>query len=89
MGIFDSIKSAFGKAEPGDEQVERTAPAAGPDDAEAVRRYTVVSGDTLWKIAQRMYGDGSRYMEIFEANADVLEQPEHILPGQQLIIPGR
>lgn len=88
MGIFDSIKSAFGKAEPGVEELEQPA-AAEPDDANEVSRYTVVSGDTLWKIAQRVYGDGSRYMEIFEANTDVLEQPDHILPGQQLIIPQR
>jgi len=92
MGIFDSIKSAFGKAETAVEPVELAAdednpPASVSKDADEVRHYTVVSGDTLWKIAQRMYGDGSRYMEIFEANTDVLEQPDHILPGQQLIIP--
>ncbi|MGK2924163.1 MAG: LysM peptidoglycan-binding domain-containing protein [Lysobacterales bacterium] len=51
------------------------------------RSYTVVSGDTLWKIAERMYGNGSHYMKIFEANTDVLEHPDRIFPGQKLVIP--
>jgi nucleoid-associated protein YgaU len=45
-----------------------------------------VSGDTLWKIADRMYGDGSKYIKIFEANTDVLEHPDRIFPGQELVI---
>ena len=49
--------------------------------------YTVQSGDTLWKIAQQAYGDGSKYMKIFEANTDVLKDPDHIYPGQELKIP--
>ncbi|TFH47054.1 MAG: LysM peptidoglycan-binding domain-containing protein, partial [Lysobacterales bacterium] len=49
--------------------------------------YTVQSGDTLWSIALGHYGDGSRYLEIFEANKALLESPEHILPGQQLVLP--
>lgn len=37
--------------------------------------YTVVRGDDLWDIARRMYGDGSRYVELFEANRD------RVMPG--------
>ena len=48
---------------------------------------TVESGDTLWDIAQRYYGNGSRYTEIYEANRDKLNDPRVILPGQQLLIP--
>ena len=58
----------------------------GTDEGE-LRTYTVVSGDTLWKIAERMYGNGSGYMKIFEANTGVLENPDRILPGQKLTIP--
>ena len=51
------------------------------------RTYTVKSGDTLWKIAEKMYGSGGKYMKIFEANTDLLENPDKIRPGQELVIP--
>lgn len=57
------------------------------EDGDGVRTYTVVSGDTLWKIAERMYGNGSHYMKIFEANSELLEDPDRIFPGQKLVIP--
>jgi len=59
-------------------------PATGETEA---RTYTVVSGDTLWKIAERMYGNGSQYEKIFEANTDILKHPDRIFPGQKLVIP--
>ncbi len=34
-----------------------------------------------------MYGNGSKYMKIFEANTDLLENPDKIFPGQKLVIP--
>lgn len=49
--------------------------------------YTVESGDTLGAIAKRHYGDANRYMEIFEANKPMLEDPNLIYPGQKLRIP--
>jgi nucleoid-associated protein YgaU len=55
-------------------------------DAEAVF-YTVESGDTLWKIAKERYGDGGKYMLIFEANEPMLEDPDKIYPGQVLRLP--
>ncbi len=85
MGIFDSIKSALEKAD--QPAADRAAPESAPVSAPAQRTYTVVSGDTLWKIADRMYGNGSKYMKIFEANTGVLEHPDRILPGQDLVIP--
>ena len=51
------------------------------------RTYTVQSGDTLWKISEAMYGSGGKYMKIFEANTDLLENPDKIRPGQKLVIP--
>lgn len=53
----------------------------------AGRTYTVQSGDTLWAIAQKEYGSGGKYMKIFEANTSLLESPDKIFPGQELVIP--
>jgi len=60
------------------------APAA-PPQAPAKRIYTVVSGDTLWAIAERFYGDGSQYPKIASANG--IANPDLIMVGQQLTIP--
>ena len=50
--------------------------------------YTVVKGDTLWGIAQKEMGSGSRYSELHEANRDVIgSDPNNIKPGQVLTIP--
>ena len=49
--------------------------------------HTVVSGDTLSKIAKAVYGDAMRYPEIFEANKPMLTHPDKIYPGQVLRIP--
>jgi nucleoid-associated protein YgaU len=51
------------------------------------RTYTVKSGDTLSKIAKEHYGNSGDYMKIFEANRDVLTDPNTINPGQTLKIP--
>jgi len=49
--------------------------------------YTVVSGDTLSKIAKEHYGDASKYPVIFEANRPMLTDPNKIYVGQVLRIP--
>ena len=83
----DSIASEHGAAAP--PRAETAQPDAEPAPAGegGERTYTVVSGDTLWRIAEREYGKGSEYMKIFEANTDILEHPDRIFPGQKLRIP--
>ncbi|TRW26377.1 peptidoglycan-binding protein LysM [Flavobacterium zepuense] len=49
--------------------------------------YTVVSGDSLSKIAGKYYGDVKKYNTIFEANKPMLSDPDKIYPGQVLRIP--
>ena len=51
------------------------------------KMHTVVSGDTLSKIAKNYYGDAMKYMTIFEANQPMLSDPDKIYPGQVLRIP--
>ena len=49
--------------------------------------YTVKRGDSLSKIAKKVYGDPMKYKEIFEANKPMLKDPNLIYPGQTLRIP--
>jgi len=49
--------------------------------------HTVVSGDTLGKIAKKYYGNAMKYPVIFDANKPMLKSPDLIYPGQVLRIP--
>jgi LysM repeat protein len=60
-------------------------PPPPPPPPPAPRTYTVVSGDTLWAIAERFYGDGNKYMQIAQASG--IANPDLIHPGQVLTIP--
>ena len=53
----------------------------------ATKIYEVVSGDSLSKIAKREYGNANDWKLIFEANQDVLKDPNKIYPGQKLKLP--
>ena len=61
------------------ERDDSTAPAA--------RTHTVKSGDSLWAIAARYYGNGAEYSRIFNANTDKISNPSLIYPVQVLTIP--
>ena len=62
-------------------------PEPVPEPVSAERFYEVVSGDTLGAISQKYYGKAGDYMKIFEANRDILDNPDLIKPGQNLKIP--
>lgn len=51
------------------------------------KTYTVQKGDSLWAIAKKYYGNGSKYTVIAEANKDKIKNPNLIYPGQVLTIP--
>lgn len=59
---------------------QTTTDAAGPV------RYTVASGDTLWKIAEKFYGNGNYWRKIYEDNASVIRNPDRIFTGQMIVI---
>lgn len=70
-------------------------PAVQPeeDKPEAVQpenndvTYIVVRGDSLWKIAARHYGSGLEWKKIYEANRNIIKNPDLIYIGQSLVIP--
>ena len=64
-----------------DDQMTVTNPA--PE----AQHHTVVSGDNLWKIAEKYYGSGAKNDVIFQANTPMRKSPDKIYPGQVLVIP--
>ena len=68
-------------------------PAAGAKAAApaapkpAPRFYTIESGDNLSKIAKQFYGDANQWQKLFEANREVIQDPDKIYPGQQIRVP--
>jgi nucleoid-associated protein YgaU len=60
---------------------------AQPAGGSGGRTYTVQAGDSLSKISKQFYGNANEYMKIFEANRDLLSDPNKIRPGHTLKIP--
>ena len=78
------------RVKPGAQQqsAPQTQSIPQPTPAKAsMKTYTVQSGDTLSEIAKRELGSANKYMEIFNANRDLLTDPNKIKPGQVLKIP--
>ena len=89
---IDTVEDHMLVAKPMPEPEPEPAPEPTPEPepqapTEGGRTYTVESGDSLWKIAEDMYGNGSKYTKIFDANRDILDDPDRIFPGQELNIP--
>ena len=95
MGNSDEVKWVLHQAVKADNIVNAIEVAKAPEpeptpEPEPVveeRVYEVVAGDTLGAISQNYYGKASAYMKIFEANRDILDNPDLIKVGQKLKIP--
>lgn len=79
--IWDKIKEIGGE-KPSDIMANITV----ADDS-VFHRHVVKSGESLSKIAKHYYGDPMKYKAIFEANTDILKNPDLIYPDQELVIP--
>lgn len=78
-----TVKAAPAAAEPA-----AAAPAAeAAADEEPGEYYTIKSGDTLSGIAKKHLGNAMAYKKIFEANREVIKDPDKIYPGQKIFIP--
>lgn len=90
IGVAAAAKAAadyFGNKEDEAQAATPAPPAAPPAAAPTGRTYTVVSGDTLSRISKQFYNDANLWPRIFEANRDILKNPDRISPGQNLRIP--
>ena len=79
--IWDEIKKVGGE-NPTDIVVDIKV-----EDTTVYANHTVQKGETLGKIAKHYYGKPMKYTAIFEANKNILTNPDVIQPGQELIIP--
>ncbi|WP_174435329.1 LysM peptidoglycan-binding domain-containing protein [Psychroserpens mesophilus] len=79
--LWDAIK-AIGGDSPSDIMADIKVA-----DTSVYTRHTVKSGETLGKIAKQYYGNPAKYQAIFQANSDILKNPDLIHPDQELIIP--
>jgi nucleoid-associated protein YgaU len=67
---------------------KKTTKKSRPSTKSQPKTYTVKKGDSLWKIAKNVYGDGSKWRQIYEVNKKVIgKNPNLIYPGQKLVIP--
>ena len=101
VGFNDGTVDLSGKADSA-EAVEKAALMAGnvkgvtdvkidkmdaPVPAPEVEYYTIVSGDSLSKIAKKFYGNPMDYPKLFDANKEVIKDADLIYPGQKIRIP--
>lgn len=101
VSVEDGVVSLSGEAESA-EALEKSVLIAGnvkgvsevkfdnvtaPAPVEEVEYYEIVSGDTLSAIAKKFYGKASDYPRIFEANKEVIKDPNKIYVGQKIRIP--
>lgn len=79
--LWDKIKEIGGE-NPSDIQASITVA-----DSSVYHRHTVKGGESLSKIAKLYYDDPMKYKKIFDANTNILKNPDIIHPNQVLIIP--
>lgn len=79
--LWDKIKEIGGE-NPSDIKANITVA-----DESIYAKHTVKSGETLGKIAKQYYDNASKYNAIFQANTNILKNPDLIHPGQELVIP--
>lgn len=82
------IKAKKAKAKPKVTKVKKARQTINAPKPKKNFVYVVRSGDCLWKIAKRYYGNGGAWPKIFNANRSKISNPNLIYPGQRFVIPG-
>jgi len=100
VAVHDGVVSLSGEAATG-EALEKAVLLAGnvkgvekvmavtvkAADEPRVEYYEIASGDSLSAIAKKFYGNAMQYPRLFEANKEVIKDPDKIYPGQKIRIP--
>ncbi len=83
--VVSRVETPFRREEPSDVAAVLAEETSVEGFEVAVR--TVQPGSTLWAIAEESLGDGIRFVEVFEANRDLIRDPDLIYPGQIFRMP--
>jgi LysM repeat protein len=92
-GIVSGGQSSVGKTGANTPELDDSGIVSGGSsqltsrDERTLQSYTVEKGDSLSKIAQKVYGKASLWRKIYEANQDNIKDPDLIYPGQVLRLP--
>jgi nucleoid-associated protein YgaU len=93
MGFFDRTDDKAPESRPDFNNVRSGGSSTAPGATQPTstigssRTYVVAKGDSLSKIAKREYGDANKWPTIYEANKELIKDPDLIYPGQELKIP--
>ena len=83
--VVSRIETPFKREEPRD--VAAVLAEETSQDGFDVAVRTVQPGATLWAIAEETLGNGIYYVQVYEANADLIRDPDLIYPGQIFRMP--
>ena len=70
-----------------DKEVVETQAIMDAADLLEATTYTVQKGDHLWSISLRAYGDGYKWVDVYNANLDILSNPSLIEVGMEIVLP--
>jgi nucleoid-associated protein YgaU len=79
--VFDYVVPAQAQA------AGQATSRAGAVEVPEIKSITVNSGDSLWRISSKFYGEGMRYTVIYRANSGQIRDPNLIYPGQVFVVP--
>ncbi len=83
----EAIRPDFSNVESKVTTTEEIIGGSGGGGGTGEQTYTIEKGDTLSAIAKRFYGKAKYWHQIFEANREVIEDPDRIFPGQVIRLP--
>ena len=82
-GNVEGVKDVYATdLKPYVDPTPRTVPVEAEEEY-----YVIQSGDSLSKIAKHFYGDANKWTDLFEANKEIILDPDKIFPGQKIVIP--
>lgn len=85
LGLYDDFYEFYSIEEKVTLKAQKDA--VSTDAATGIKTYKVLEGDNLWKIAQKVYGDGTKWEIIYNGNKDKLSDPSELKVGMELVIP--
>ena len=85
--VLSRAEVVFDYAPPQAQAATSAASRAGAVEVPEIKSITVNSGDSLWRISSKFYGEGIRYTVIYRANSGQIRDPNLIYPGQVFVVP--